>query len=91
MKQANDSPAPVMLLWSCEFTDTMAGAANYSWVRRETVELPSHTTDRAIVRACKAALALTGVRCRTTPRGGCEGWELRPVGSSTVAFIVLGE
>ena len=54
-------------------------------------ELPTYATDRAIVRAGKAALGLTGVRCRTSHLGGCEGFELRPYGSSTVAFITLGE
>jgi hypothetical protein len=83
--------APRLLTWCCELQDTFGGEANGSWKNRQTVELPTHATDRAIVRAGKAALGLTGVRCRTSHLGGCEGFELRPYGSSTVAFITLGE
>jgi hypothetical protein len=75
------------LTLDCEFTDTFAGEANYAWVRRAEVELPDGATDRAIVRAGKAALGLTGCRCRTVNHG--EQWELRPVGSLTVAFITV--
>lgn len=89
MMQPTD--APRLLTWRCEHTDSFGGQANYAWVNRQTVELPTYATDRAIVRAGKAALGLTGVRCRTSHLGGCEGFELRPYGSSTVAFITLGE
>ena len=75
------------LILDCEYTDTFAGEANYSWVRRAEVELPDGATDRAIVRAGKAALGLTGTRCRTVNHG--DSWELRPVGSLTVAFLVV--
>ena len=80
-----------LLAWDCELTDCFGGQASYSWVRRETVNLPTHATDRTIVRAGKAALGLTGVRCRTSHLGGYEGWELRPYGTATVAFISLGD
>lgn len=72
--------------YTVELTDTFAGEANYSWVCREFLELPDGLTNRQIVTRAKAALGLTGCRCRTFAHG--EGWELRPVGSLTVAFIM---
>lgn len=71
--------------YEAELTDTFGGQANYSWCRREEFTLPDHATDRQIVTAGKAALGLTGVRCRTSTFG--EGFELRPVGCCQVAFI----
>jgi hypothetical protein len=71
----------------CELTDTFGGEANYSWVRRAEAELSDGATDRAIVRAGKAALGLTGCRCRTFNHG--DQWELRPAGSLTVAFLTV--
>lgn len=73
-------------LWEAELTDTFGGEANYSWVTRETFELPADATARKIITAAKAALGLTGCRCRTFDYG--EGFELRPSGSLTVAFVL---
>ena len=79
-------PIPAMALtFDCCLTDTFGGEANYGWVRRAQIELPNEATDRQIVTAGKADLGLTGVRCRTASDG--EGFELRPYGSCTVAFI----
>ncbi len=72
--------------WQAELTDTFGGEANYSWVTRETFELPANATARQIVTTAKAALGLTGCRCRTFDYG--EGFELRPCGSLTVAFVL---
>jgi hypothetical protein len=72
--------------WNLELTDTFGGEANYCWCRRETIELPDTATDRQIITAAKAALGLTGVRCRRFDHG--EGFELRPIGSCTVAFVL---
>jgi hypothetical protein len=72
--------------WNLELTDTFGGQANYSWVRRDQLELPATASDRRIVREAKAALGLTGQRCRRFDYG--EGFELRPVGSCSVAFIL---
>ena len=73
-----------MVAWTAELTDTFAGEANYSWVQRETVELPGDATDRQIALAVKAALGLTGVRCRSFNHG--DMLEFHPYGSCTVAF-----
>ena len=68
-----------------ELTDTMGGEANYSWARRAELQLPDDASDLAIVRAAKAALGLSGVRCRREQWG--ETIALYPYGSATVAFI----
>jgi hypothetical protein len=72
--------------WNVELTDTFGGEANYSWVCRDSFELPAGASDRRIITAAKAALGLTGQRCRRFDCG--EGFELRPVGSCTVAFVL---
>lgn len=74
-----------LMTWTAELTDTFGGEANYSWVKRETFTLPSSATDRQVVMAGKAALGMTGDRCRTSSYG--EGFELRPIGICAVAFI----
>ena len=72
--------------WSVELTDTFGGQANYSWCEREQIDLPDTATDRQIITAAKAALGLTGTRCRRYAIG--EGFELRPSGVCQVAFVV---
>ena len=72
--------------WNLELTDTFGGEANYCWCRRETIELPDTATDRQIITAAKAALGLTGVRCRRFDHG--EGFELRPIGACAAAFVL---
>jgi len=74
------------MLWTVELTDTFGGEANYSWVRRDSFELPASASDRRIISTAKAALGLTGTRCRRFDYG--EGFELRPSGSCTVAFVL---
>ena len=81
-----DTTTTGALLWTAEYTDTFGGEANYCWVKRATFELPLTANRRQIVSAGKAALGLTGVRCRTSDYS--EGYELRPIGSCTVAFIL---
>jgi hypothetical protein len=73
------------LRFSAELTDTFGGEANYSWVRREELELPVGSSDLSIVRAAKRALGLSGVRCARSEMG--EAIELRPYGLCQVAFI----
>jgi len=74
------------MLYDLELTDTFGGQANYAWVQRETIELPDTASDRQVVTAAKAALGLTGQRCRRFDCG--EVIELRPVGFCQVAFIL---
>ncbi len=72
--------------WNLEHTDTFGGEANYSWLNRESIDLPDNATDRQVVIAAKAALGLTGVRCRRFDMG--EGFSLHPVGCCEVAFVL---
>lgn len=68
-----------------EYTDTFAGEANYSWVRRATLDAPAEISNRALMRRAKAEIGLTGVRGRSADIG--ETLEFRPYGSCTVLFI----
>ena len=87
--------------FSYEYTDTFGGEANYCWVKRGTVSVPELThygydgsrgytradkaQSREVVRLVKAALGLTGVKCRR------EEWSdtivLYPYGANRVVFI----
>lgn len=74
--------APVV--YDCELTDTFAGEANYSWVKRATLIYSAEPTDRALILAAKRALGLTGIKCtrddwpdtgatiQLDPRGLCQ-------------------
>jgi len=73
--------------WNVEMTDTMGGEANYSWVRRGTTILSQDATRRQIVRAVKAELGITGVRCKTFDCG--DMIEIRPLGECVVAFATV--
>ena len=70
--------------WNCEMTDTFAGEANYSWVRRGTTLIREGASHLAIMRKVKAELGLSGVRCRVCDHGNMI--ELKPYGQCTVSF-----
>lgn len=90
-----------MHVYDVEYTDTFAGDANYSWVRRETVTMPELTHygydggtnyakankvyQRELMKRAKAAIGLTGVRGRTQHYGDMA--EFRPYGACTVLFV----
>ena len=92
-----------MNTYTVEYTDTFAGEANYSWVKRTTVYVPELThygydgsqgyakanksAERELMRRAKAAVGLTGVRGVRRHIG--ELIEFRPHGSCTVMFITL--
>ena len=67
-----------------ELTDTFGGEANYSWVRREDVEVRKDTR-LAIVRAAKAWAGWQGVRCQVSDYG--DQIEIRPAGMCQVMFV----
>ncbi len=72
-----------------ELTDTFAGEANYSWVRRGTA--PSKEgedfSDRTAIRRVKKEIGWENVRCRVENWG--ETIALYPYSSCTVCFITF--
>jgi len=73
--------------WSLEYTDTFGGEANYSWVKRETLECASGLSNLALVRRFKSALGLSGMRGKSYFTG--DMWEFRPYGACTIAFATF--
>ena len=71
--------------YQAEWTDTYGGEANYSWVRRATIEADGGVSDRAILRRAKKDLGLTGLRGRTYYHG--DMIEFRPYRMCCVMFI----
>ena len=71
-----------------EVTDTFNGEANYSWVRRQTLDAPDTLSNYSVVRRAKAAVGWNGKRCVTVNYG--DMIELRPYGECTVCFITFG-
>lgn len=76
--------------YQVEVTDTFGGEANYSWVRRYTIEAP--TADygtpayrRTLVRRAKAAAGWAGLRCTVNDYG--DMLDIRPRGACWVAFV----
>jgi hypothetical protein len=72
-----------------EVTDTFGHEANYSWVRRHTLDAPDTLSDYSVVRRAKAAVGWNGKRCVTVKYG--DMIELRPYGVCQVCFITFGE
>ena len=70
-----------------ELTDTFGGEANYSWVKRAEISFDKNYTDRQFMRQAKAALGLSGVRCRVESYG--DSYTLRPYGLLQIAFITF--
>lgn len=84
-----------------EYTDTLAGEANYCWVRRGNVDVPELThygydgsqgyvkadkaQTRELVRKVKAAIGLTGWKCDREDWG--DTIVLRPRGRCEIVFI----
>lgn len=73
-------------LCTIEVTDTFGGEANYSWVRRYTIQQESKSlTDRQVIREAKKLAGWTGIRCNKSDFG--DMIELRPAGMCQVMFI----
>ena len=75
--------------YQIEITDTFGGEANYSWVRRHTLEVPEKITYLALVRRAKRKAEWSGLRCKVSKYG--ETIEIRPCGVCCVLFIVPSE
>ena len=68
-----------------EYTDTFGGEANYSWVRRETIEVPGDAKQSLVIKRAKASIGITGVRGKVVDIGA--GYEFRPYKYCTVMFV----
>ena len=73
------------VVYDAELTDTYAGEANYSWVRRAPLVFDRAPSRVALVRRAKAALGITGAPCRRADYG--DMIQLNPRNTCTVAFI----
>lgn len=72
--------------WRAIVTDTFGGEANFSWVRRCAFTTPAGASQRAVMRAAKAAAGMTGA-AGTTERDGGDGYIFRPRGACVVMFV----
>ena len=70
---------------SIEYTDTFGGEANYSWVQRHDVTVPTGTSDLSVVRLAKKLCGLSGVRCKREEYAGLI--RLTPYNTCTTMFI----
>lgn len=91
--------------YNIEFTDTFAGEANYSWVKRASVTMPELTHygydggngyakankafERELMRRAKAAMGISGLRGVKHTMG--DDIEFRPYGMNAVMFISYSE
>lgn len=72
-----------------ELTDTFAGEANYSWVKRGQLAASADMSRLAIVRRAKKWAGLSGVRCRVNDYG--DAIDIRPHGLCIVLFATWSE
>ena len=71
-----------------EYTDTFSGEANYSWVKRSTVEMPEKATNRMILRRAKKEMQLSGMQGVTSRSSDMISF--KPYGSCTILFVTFG-
>ena len=87
--------------YQIEITDTFAGEANYSWVKRETFTMPdlyhygydgssnyvktNKVYRRELVKKAKAIAGWTGARCKVEDYG--DMIRIEPKGACMVAFV----
>ncbi len=72
-----------------EHTDTFGGEANYSWVRRYSIE-GDNLTDLQLVRRAKKLTGFNGCRARVE-QWGDDTIAIYPQGCSQVVFISFVE
>ena len=73
--------------FDAEVTDTYGGETNYGWVRRASFQAPRDASDTVLVRMGKAALNMTGQRCKRSTYG--DTIQLDAVGACVRAFITF--
>lgn len=71
------------------YTDTFGGEPNFSWVYRESIEVPERASQALIMRKAKRAHGLNGVRGRVIEVG--HDYEFRPYGQATILLVCAEE
>ena len=82
-----DSKDIACFRWQLEHTDTFGDEANYSWVNREDVMIPSKYSRPWIVRKAKEAMELTQLNHVTSDFGDTIRVDFRQ--DNQVLFITL--
>ena len=75
------------MIINCEYTDTYAGEANYSWVKRTSILANDNLSDLAIVRRAKMWAGLNG--CRARVEKYCDMIVIKPYNMATILFITF--
>lgn len=72
-----------------EITDTYAGEANYSWVKRGKIEAKpgEEYSDLAAMRRVKKAIGWENVKCKKENYG--DMIVLKPIGQCIICFITF--
>ena len=76
------------MTYNLELTDTFGGEANYSWVKRDTLNMPDNASRRMIVRRAKAWAGITNQRCEVYDAGDII--DIRPRGVCVALFVTIG-
>lgn len=66
-------------------TDTFAGEANYSWVKRYEFVPKNPNSQRSVVRRAKALAEMTGVKADTFDY--MDGFTVKPRGYNQIIFV----
>lgn len=72
-----------------EVTDTFGMEANYSWVKRHTLDVPDNASSGVIMRRVKKLIGWSGVRCVVADYG--DMIEIRPQGVCQVCFVTFAQ
>ena len=70
-------------------TDTFGGEANYSWVKRVTLDSKLNETTKQLIRRVKKELGYSGIPCEINDY--FDMIEIRPKKICHVIFITFGE
>ncbi len=82
------------MTYNVELTDTFGGEANYSWVKRAQVSVPTVCGGRKreqslVMRRAKAKMGMSGVRGITHNYG--DMYEFRPYGACVIMFVTWAD
>lgn len=75
-----------MIIWKIEVTDTFGGEANYCWVKRFEMKLPSGLSDMQVMRKARKVAGFHG-KAKHIDRMG-DGFAIwHPDGACIVMFV----